>query len=105
MNKQASWFLTLAAILAIGGTTLSADRVKLRSGQVVNGDFMSADVKMVRVLLANGSVAQFPVEDISGAGVHPPQSPAGARARPGEEAGARYGAGKDDPQRPPYRGD
>jgi hypothetical protein len=64
MNKQARWLSILGAILAIAGTTLNADRVKLRSGQVVNGEFMSADVKIVRVLLANGSVAQFPIEDI-----------------------------------------
>ena len=65
MNKHAFWFSSLGAILAIAGTTLSADRVKLRSGQVVTGDFMSADTKVIRVLLANGSVAQFPVADIS----------------------------------------
>ena len=75
MNKQASWFLSLGAILAIGGTTLSADRVRLRSGQVVDGNFMSADVKVVRVLLANGSVAQFPVEDVSALEFTPRKAP------------------------------
>ncbi len=65
MNTQASWMSVLGAILAIAGTTLHADRVRLRSGQVVNGEFVSADVKMVRVLLANGSIAQFPVDDVS----------------------------------------
>ena len=75
MNKQAFWFLSLGAILAIGGTTLSADRVRLRSGQVVNGDLMSADVKMVRVLLANGSVAQFAVEDIAALEFTPRKAP------------------------------
>jgi hypothetical protein len=68
MNKHASGVPIVGAILAVlavAGTTLSADHVKLRSGQVVNGDFVSADVKMVRVLLANGSVAQFPIENIS----------------------------------------
>ena len=75
MNKQASWFLSLGAILAIAGTSLSADRVRLRSGQVVDGNFMSADVKVVRVLLANGSVAQFPVEDISALEFTPRKAP------------------------------
>ena len=75
MNKQASWFSTLCAILAIAGTALRADRVRLRSGQVVNGDFMSADVKIVRVLLQNGSVAQFPVEDVSALEFTPRKAP------------------------------
>jgi hypothetical protein len=75
MNTQASWFSILGAILAIAGTTLSADHVRLRSGQVVNGDFMSADVKIVRVLLANGSVAQFPIENISALEFTPRKAP------------------------------
>jgi hypothetical protein len=58
--------LTVAAtVVLIGSATLSADRVKLRSGQSVEGSFMSADVKVVRVLLANGKIAEFPVEDVS----------------------------------------
>ena len=36
---------------------------------------MSADVKMVRVLLANGSVAQFPVEDITAVEFTPRKAP------------------------------
>jgi len=68
MKKPAFWLVSLGAILAIGGTTLSADRLRLRSGQVVTGDLMSADVKMVKLLLANGSVAQYPVADISALG-------------------------------------
>jgi outer membrane lipoprotein SlyB len=43
----------------------SADSVKLRNGQAVTGSFMSADVKIVRVLLANGKIAEFPVETVS----------------------------------------
>ncbi len=108
MNKQVSGISIVGAILvilAIAGATLHADRVRLRSGQVVSGDFMGADVKMVRVLLANGSIAQFPVEDISRGGVHPSQSPAGSRARPVEGAGARDGTRKHHAQCPAHRGD
>ncbi len=43
----------------------SADRVKLRSGKTVDGLFMGADSKSARLLLANGSVSEFPVEDIA----------------------------------------
>jgi len=62
-------------ILAVAGATLHADRVRLRSGQVVSGDFMGADVKMVRVLLANGAISQFPVEDIAAVEFTPRKAP------------------------------
>jgi len=65
MKKTAAWFASLAVLVAFAGTTLFADRVKLRSGQAVEGNFLSADVKVVRVLLANGKVAQFPVEEVA----------------------------------------
>jgi len=78
MNTHVSGVSIVGAILfilAIAGATVHADRVRLRSGQVVNGDFMSADVKMVRVLLANGSTAQFPVEDIAAVEFTPRKAP------------------------------
>src|SRR5262249_46000830 len=43
--------------------TLSADRVKLRSGKVVEGMFMGADSKTVRVLLESGQVSEIPIEE------------------------------------------
>ena len=49
--------------------------MKLRSGQVVNGSFMSADVKIVRILLDNGRIAEFPVEDISALEFTPRKAP------------------------------
>ena len=56
---------TLALAILVGSTALSADRIRLRSGKSVDGSFLSADVKRVRLLLANGSVAEFPVEDVT----------------------------------------
>ena len=43
--------------------SLSADRVRLRSGKVVEGIFIGGDSKSVRVLLDNGSVSEIPLED------------------------------------------
>lgn len=57
--------VTAAAIATIGAATLSADRVKLRSGEIVEGSFLSADVKRVRMLLPSGSVTEFPIGDIT----------------------------------------
>jgi len=68
-------FSTLAAIVIIGGASLSADRVRLRSGQAVTGSFMSADVKVVRLLLDNGRIAEFPVDDISAVEFTPRKAP------------------------------
>lgn len=66
MKRQHTWISTLVAVIVMTGVTLSADRVRLRSGQSVDGSFLSADVKVVRVLLGNGRVAEFPVEDVAG---------------------------------------
>jgi hypothetical protein len=63
------------AIVALSGATLSADRVKLRAGKTVEGSFMSADVKTVRLLLANGQVAEFNIEDITGVEFTPRKAP------------------------------
>jgi len=67
--------LAVLAILLAGTATLSADKVKLRSGQSVEGSFMSADVKVVRVLLANGKIAEFPVDDVSAVEFAPRKAP------------------------------
>jgi hypothetical protein len=62
-------------VLAIGAGTASADRVRLRSGQAVTCSFMSADVKTIRVLLGNGSIAEFPVEDVTALEFSPRKAP------------------------------
>ena len=67
--------LVVFAVVVAGSATLSADRVKLRSGQAVEGSFMSADVKVVRVLLANGRIAEFAVEDIAALEFSPRKAP------------------------------
>jgi hypothetical protein len=43
---------------------MSADRVRLRSGKVVDGTFIGADPRSVRLLLDNGSIAEFAVNDV-----------------------------------------
>jgi hypothetical protein len=75
MNKHMIWFAAFAIALASAGATLSADRVRLRSGQSVSGSFMSGDAKTVRLLLANGSIAEFPVDDIAALEFAPRQAP------------------------------
>ena len=56
--------LVMTALLATAvSATLSADRVRLRSGKVVEGMFMGADSKTVRVLLDSGQVSEIPIEN------------------------------------------
>ena len=49
-------------VLAMG-VSLSADRVKLKSGKIIEGMFVGADSKAVRILLENGKVTEVPIEE------------------------------------------
>ena len=62
MNRRPTpWTTVLFALLI--GATLSADRVRLRSGKVIAGTFIGADSKAVRVLLDDGQVSEIPIAD------------------------------------------
>jgi hypothetical protein len=62
MTRFRTPWLTAWLVLAVGAT-LSADRVRLRSGKVVEGTFIGADSRAVRVLLDNGQVSEVAIED------------------------------------------
>jgi hypothetical protein len=66
---------SLVILVTSGATMASADTVKLRSGKVVTGSFMSGDVKIVRVLLPNGSIAEFAVDEVSAVEFSPRKAP------------------------------
>jgi len=57
--------MTVTIVLALG-VSLSADRVRLRSGKVVEGIFMGGDSKAIRVLLDDGQVSEVPIEQATG---------------------------------------
>jgi hypothetical protein len=60
-RRSTPWMaVTLVMLTAV---SLSADRVKLRSGKVIEGMFMGADSKSVRVLLDDGQVSEVPIHD------------------------------------------
>jgi hypothetical protein len=74
-------------LVLTAGVVLSADRVRLRSGKTVDGMFMGADSKAVRVLLDNGQVSEIAIEDAVGVefsarkpAPKPPPAPAPAPA-------------------------
>jgi hypothetical protein len=62
MSRASHRWFTAAIIVVSTAVTLSADRVKLRSGKVIEGMFMGADSKSVRVLLDDGQVREVPIE-------------------------------------------
>ena len=82
MPRRALTFSTITALLVGASVSLSADRVRLRSGQSVDGNFMSADVKIVRMLLASGQIAEFPLEDITAVEFSPRRTPPQAAPDP-----------------------
>jgi hypothetical protein len=65
MRKPVLLFATWLAVLALGSATLLADRVKLRSGKSVEGSFMAADSKSIRVLMDSGIVAEIPIDEVT----------------------------------------
>jgi hypothetical protein len=59
-RARCRWMTAVLVVLA--GVSLSADKVRLRSGKVVEGMFIGADSKSVRVLLDDGQVSELPIE-------------------------------------------
>jgi hypothetical protein len=62
MNRRSAWWIAAMLVLATGAS-LSADRVRLRSGKVIEGMFIGGDSKSVRVLLDDGQVSEVRLED------------------------------------------
>jgi hypothetical protein len=61
VNKQMARWITAILVLATGAS-LSADRIRLRSGKDIEGIFIGGNSKTVRVLLDNGTVSEVPLE-------------------------------------------
>ena len=75
MRRHLLAISSLVAIALLGSATLFADRVKLRSGKAVDGTIVGADDKVVRIKLANGTVSEYPIEDLSGVDFSPRKAP------------------------------
>ena len=63
MTNRSVRVMAAVVVVVAAGATLSADRIRLRSGKVVEGVFIGGDSKTVRVLLDNGSVSEVRLED------------------------------------------
>jgi hypothetical protein len=86
MNRRLATHSATLLLVLTAGATLSADRVKLRSGKIVAGTFIGADSRTVRVLLDSGQVSEIPIENAVGVEFSarkpapPPAAPAPAKA-------------------------
>jgi hypothetical protein len=62
MSRRPTQWITVLLVLTVG-VSLSADRVRLRSGKVIEGNFVGADSKAVRMLLDDGRVSEIAIAD------------------------------------------
>ncbi len=83
MNTRRTRWMASALLLVLGaGVPLSADKVKLKSGKVIEGLYMGGDSKAVRILLQSGQVSEIPLTDAVGVEFTPRKPPAPAQAAP-----------------------
>ena len=83
MNRSIVW-ITAGLVLA-ASVSLSADRIRLRSGKTIDGTFIGADSRAVRILLDNGQVTQVSIDEavaVEFATRKPAAAPAAAAAPP-----------------------
>jgi hypothetical protein len=62
MSRRPTQWITVLLVLTVD-VSLSADRVRLRSGKVIEGNFVGADSKAVRILLDDGRVSEVAIAD------------------------------------------
>ena len=81
MNTRRMRWMVAALLLVLGaGVPLSADKVKLKSGKVVEGLYMGGDSKAVRILLQSGQVSEIPLTEAVGVEFTPRKPPTPAPA-------------------------
>jgi outer membrane lipoprotein SlyB len=68
--------LVTALFVAGAAASLDADRIKLRSGTVIEGMFIGGDSDSVRVLLDNGKVSEVPLSEAVAVEFSPRKPPA-----------------------------
>ena len=78
--RLAPWTASLLLLVLGAGVSLSADKVRLKSGKVIEGVYMGGDSKAVRVLLASGQVSEIPLTEAVGVEFSPRKPPAPAPA-------------------------
>lgn len=101
MSLRRTRWITALIILGMG-VSLSADRVRLKSGKVIEGMFVGADSRTVRMLLDNGQVSEIPILE-SVAVEFTPRKPAPAPQAAPPPAAAPKPAAAVTPAPPPVK--
>ena len=87
-TRRARWMASLLLLVLGAGAAPSADKVKLKSGKVVEGLYMGGDSKAVRILLQSGQVSEIPLTEAVGVEFTPRKPPAPAPAQAAAPAAA-----------------
>jgi hypothetical protein len=98
MSRHTLWMT--AVLTVVVGVSLSADRIRLRSGKVITGTFIGADSRAVRVLLDDGRVSEIPIEDAV-AVEFSARKPATPPAKPAAQPAAKPAAQPAPKEAPP----
>jgi len=99
MSRHTPWMTALIVLLV--GTALSADRVRLRSGKIIDGTFIGADSKAVRVLLADGKVSEIPILEAVAVEFSPRKPPTPPPAPPAPKPAAAAKPAEKPAEKPP----
>jgi hypothetical protein len=101
--RRTRW--TTAVVILVTGVSLSADRVRLKSGKVIEGMFIGADSRTVRMLLDSGQVSEIPILDSVGVEFSPrkPPPPPAPQAPPPPAAAPKPAAAAAPPAPPPAK--
>lgn len=84
MNTRSAPWLTAMLVLTVG-VSLSADRIRLRSGKAIDGVFVGGDSKSVRILQDNGQLSEVALDEVVAvefSARKPPPPPAKPAAKP-----------------------
>jgi hypothetical protein len=87
MGRRLLPWLTVLLVVTTA-VSLSADRVTLRSGKVIEGMFIGADSKAIRILLDDGRVSESPIGEAVSVEFSPRKAPAETAAKPAAPAAA-----------------
>jgi hypothetical protein len=99
MSRRRTQWITVLLVLTVG-VSLSADRVRLRSGKVIEGNFIGADSKAVRILLDDGRVSEVAIVDTVAVEFSPRKPPPPPPPPPPKPAAAAAPAAAAPPPAP-----
>lgn len=90
-------FASIFVLACFAVATLSADSLRLKSGETVDGTFLGGDSREVKFLRSNGSVKNYPVSDVVAISFGDAEMAVSAPSAPQAPMPSRTAAGKTVP--------